>query len=417
MAETINFTQSRIAKLPAPDAGRDYYKDAKTAGLSLCVSATGVKTFELYKRMGGRPTRLKIGRFPEVTVEQARKDAARLSGQIAQGKDPAEDRRKARGETTVGELFALYLDGHAKPHKRTWKGDKAQYGRYLAGWKGRKLSRVRKADVAALHAKIGKDNGPYAANRLLALLSAMFNFAAGLGYDGGNPAQGVKKFKEQSRDRFLRADELRAFFAALDAEPDDTWRDFFVLALLTGARRANVLAMKWTDLELQRGLWRIPEAESKNKEPLLCVLAPAAVDILKRRFADSAAKDPADRSEYVFPSWGGTGHITEPKAAWKRIVKRAGIKDVRLHDLRRTLGSWQAATGASLSIIGRSLGHKNVATTAIYARLDLDPVRASVNTAAAAILAAANGQDADPEGDAPKQLPGPTDSKAINGEV
>ncbi|MCJ7545172.1 MAG: Arm DNA-binding domain-containing protein, partial [Phycisphaerae bacterium] len=132
MAEKINFTQAAIDRLPAPKQGRSYYRDAKTPGLCLCVWDTGVKSFELYKRMGGRPTRLKLGRFPGVTVEQARREVARLAGQIAQGKDPAEDRRKARGETTVGELFALFLEGHAKTHKRTWTEDQAQYDRYLA---------------------------------------------------------------------------------------------------------------------------------------------------------------------------------------------------------------------------------------------------------------------------------------------
>ncbi len=407
MAHKINFTQAAIDRLPAPATGRVYYADTKTPGLVLCVWDTGVKSFELYKRMGGRPTRLKIGRFPGVTVEQARKEVARMTGQLAQGDNPADARRKARGETALGELFALYLDGHAKPYKRTWKEDQAQYGRYLARWKARKLSEVRPADVTALHAKIGRENGHYAANRMLALLSAMFNHATRLGYTGGNPAKGVKHFKEQSRDRFLRADELRAFFDALgDEKTPPLWRDFFTVALLTGARRANVLSMKWADVNLMRGLWRIPEAESKNKEPLLCVLPPQAVEILQRRSDDNAALAPEDQSPYVFPGKGKTGHVTDPKKPWKDLLKRAGIKDLRLHDLRRTLGSWQAATGASLSIIGRSLGHKNVATTAVYARLDLDPVRASVNAAADAIMAAANGH-------APKKaLPAPKKVKA-----
>jgi len=223
----------------------------------------------------------------------------------------------------------------------------------------------------------GKRFGKYAAG-------AMFNFAAGLGYDRGNPAKGVKKFKEQSRDRFMRADEIKAFFASL-ADEVDPWPDLFTLALLTGARKSNVLAMKWADLELKRGLWKISEAESKNKEPLVCILHPTAAGILQRRAEANA--DKAKPSEYVFPSWGKAGHITETKTAWARIIKRAKIKNLRLHDLRRTLGSWQAATGASLSIIGRSLGHKNIATTAVYARLDLDPVRASVNMAGDRILA------------------------------
>lgn len=384
----LRLTDAVVSKLQ-PTEKRDYYRDSATPGFQLRVMPSGVKTFVYARRMGGRPVRWTLGQFPAVTAAMARREAVRLAGQVAFGQDPAKERRKLRQESTVGELFAHYLEAHAKPHKRTWQADQNQMDRYLVSWKVRKLSTIRKADVAALHAKIGRDNGPYAANRLLALLSAMFNHAAGVGYDGGNPAKGVKKFKEQSRDRFLHADEIKAFFASL-ADEIEPWPDLFTLALLTGARRSNVLAMKWADLELSRGLWRISEAESKNKEPLVCILHPTAVEILQRRAETNAAKDKP--GEYVFPSWGDTGHITETKTAWKRIIDRAMIKNLRLHDLRRTLGSWQAAAGASLSIIGRSLGHKSVQTTAVYARLDLDPVRASVNTAGDAIMAAGNGE-------------------------
>lgn len=421
MAVKINFTQTSLNRIPTPAHGRTYYSDAKTPGLFLAVWDTGIKSFELYKRMGGRPTRLKIGRFPEITVEQARREVARMTGRIALGKDPAEDRRKARGETTIGELFDLYLENHAKPHKRSWKEDQAQYDRYLATWQVRKLSQLHQADVAGLHAKIGRNNGHYAANRMLALLSAMFNHAVGLGYDGVNPAKGVKHFKEQSRDRFLRADELQAFFKALEAEQNEEsgelWRDFFTVALLTGARRANVMSMKWADLELTRGLWRIPEAQSKNKEPLICVLPPAAVEILQRRGDANAAHEAEKQSEYVFPGRGVTGHVMDPTKPWKRILERAGLKDLRVHDLRRTLGSWQAAMGASLPIIGRSLGHKNVATTAIYARLDIDPVRASVNIAAEAIMTAANGRKALPNPPVGKAKALPRKSKRTKAKV
>jgi len=393
MAEKLSFTQAAVERIRPPQEGRESYIDAKTPGLVLRVGASGSKVFHVFRRMAGRPTRVTIGAFPGVTVEQARKQAARMTGELAQGKDPAADRRKARGETTLSELFSLYLEGHAKAHKRTWHEDQAQYERYLAGWNARRLSQVRQADARQLHAKIGKDNGPYAANRMLALLSAMFNYAAGLGYEGPNPVRGVRRFKEQSRDRFLHADELRSFFKALAAdETEDAWRDFFTLALLTGARRGNILSMKWADLELTRGLWRIPEAQSKNKEALLCILPPAAVEIIQRRAAGNADQEADKQSSYVFPGRGRAGHIMDPTAPWKKILERAGIKNLRVHDLRRTLGSWQAAAGASLSIIGKALGHKNVATTAIYARLDLEPVRASVNTAVAAILAAGNGE-------------------------
>ncbi len=397
----LTFTQAAIAKLPKPQEGRAYYADAKTPGLYLAVWDTGVKTFELYKRMGGRPTRLKIGRFSEITVQQARDEVHRMTGQMAEGHNPADDRRKARGETTVGELFGMYMELHARPRKRTWQGDQAQFDRYLAPWKTHTLSSIKRADVASLHNKIGADH-PYSANRLLAMLSAMFNFASDQGYEGPNPAKGIKRFKEQSRTRFLRGDEIQRFFQALrHEETPELWRDFFALSLLTGARRGNMESMKWADLDLEHGEWRIPESESKNKEPLLVVLAPEAVEFLNCR--DDANKGQDKPSEYVFPSFGKTGHVTELKNAWKRIMALAEIKDCRAHDLRRTHGSWQAANGTSLAIIGKSLGHKNIATTQIYARLDLGPVKVSVHAAAAAMMAAAKGK--------PKQhkaLPAPT---------
>jgi len=129
--------------------------------------------------------------------------------------------------------------------------------------------------------------------------------------------------------------------------------------------------------------WLIPAAKAKSKEPIRVVLSPVALNILQTR-------KPASTSEWVFPGRGESGHLEEPKKAWKRILKRASITDLRLHDLRRTLGSWQAATGASLPIIGKSLGHSSLQATQIYARLDLDPVRASVNKATDAMLIAGN---------------------------
>ena len=394
MAPKINFTQAAIDRLTAPATGRSYYRDAKTAGLVLCVWDTGVKSFELYKRIGGRPTRLKIGRFPEVTVEQARKEVAKMTGTIAEGKDPGEARRKARGETTLGELFTMYLEG-VKDRKRTWKEDQAQYDRYLTVWQARKLSTIHKSDVATLHVKVGRDNGHYAANRMLALLSAMFNYAADLGYEGANPSRGVNRFEEQSRDRFLQDDEVSRFFKALwDEQTPELWRDFFTVALFTGARSGNVKSMKWVDLELTRGLWKVAEAQSKNKKAMLIILVPDVVEILKRRKAANDAQDVP--SEYVFPGRGELGHVFDGTKPWKDLLTRAKIKDLRMHDLRRSLGSWQAATGASLPIIGKTLGHKSLEATKIYARLDVESVRESVNTAVSAIMDAANGRKALP---------------------
>jgi integrase len=168
--------------------------------------------------------------------------------------------------------------------------------------------------------------------------------------------------------------------------------DFILLALLTGARRANLCAMRWREINLADSVWRIPD--TKNGTPQNVTLCPEAVEILK-------ARQEATPGGFVFPGPGASGHMVEPKNAVIRVMERAGIpygsndpNGVTLHDLRRTLGSWQARTGASLAIIGKSLNHKSQQATAIYARLDLDPVRASVNTATAAMMEAGGMKEA-----------------------
>lgn len=140
------------------------------------------------------------------------------------------------------------------------------------------------------------------------------------------------------------------------------------------------LAMRWDQINLEQGEWYIPN--TKNKTPQTIPLTEEAIVILQRR-------KQAVTSEYVFPSTGSTGHLMEPKLGWQRILARAEVANLRIHDLRRTLGSWQARTGASLAIIGKSLNHKSPQATAIYVRLDLDPVRASVEKATKAIFNAA----------------------------
>jgi integrase len=261
------------------------------------------------------------------------------------------------------------------------------------------------------------------------LLSSIFGWALSAGLWDANPAKGIRRNAERSRDRFLQADELPRFYAALAEEPNETIRDYFLMSLLTGARRANVLAMKWVEVDFKRAEWRIPR--TKNDDPHTIPLMPEALAILVQRQSDS-------ESVHVFPGPGKSGHLIEPKGGWRRIFdrdeltqlttlvhvagsrfaiaegenlgeslkrarreakrlrvdgSRARIKDVRIHDLPRTLGSWQARTGASLSIIGKSLSHKSVQTTAIYSRLDIDPVRESMERATSAMRIAAGGEE------------------------
>lgn len=378
----FNFTKAGLEALPIPPAGkRAYYYDTKMRGLGISITGNGVRSFIVYRWLNSKPERVTLGRFPDLSIEQARRKTEVINANIAQGENPNDQRRADRAEMTFGALFKEYIERHAKPHKRTWEEDQAQFTRHLTHWEHRKLSNIKKADIQKLHCEIGRDKGEYAANRVLALCSTVFNKAKEFGLcDKPNPTLDIKKFHEESRDRFLQANELPRFFKALSEEPNDIMRDYFILALLTGVRCSNLVAMKWEQLDLERREWRIPR--TKNEDPQIVTLTEEAAILLLQR------KETAT-SEFVFPGTGRTGHITEPKSGWRRIRERAGIANLRPHDLRRTLGSWQARTGASLAIIGKSLNHKSPQATAIYARLDLDPVRASVEKATKAMLEAA----------------------------
>lgn len=369
----LNFTKAALLKAPSAKKGsRDYYYDEREAGLILAVTGAGSKSFYLYKRIEGRPERLLLGKFPDMTVEQARKAAAKAKGGIASGANPQKEKRAIRDEMTFAALFGEYMDKYSKVHKKSWEYDEREVNKYLSHWFRRKISGIDRAEVERLHAKIGKENGLYQANRLLERVRSIFNKAIEWGWKGANPAIGIKKFREQSRDRFLQPDELPRFFEALANEPNDAARDFFMISLLTGARKSNTLAMMWKDINFQSATWRIEE--TKNADSLTVHLPQQAVELLIERKLKSDGP-------YVFEGTGKSGHLADPKKAWSRILKEAGIENLRIHDLRRTLGSYQAATGANGYIIGKSLGHRSQQSTAIYARLNLDPVRESVDKA------------------------------------
>ena len=289
--QRLAFTKTSVAKLSLPPAGRDrhYFKDTRTAGLVCCVTTSGARTFYLYKKVRGRPVRIRLGKFPETTVEQAGKMARKKIGDIENGIDPQADRRKARAESTLTDLYSHWIE-RAKARKRSWPEDERQYNKFLKPWRNRRLSAIERADVQALHSRVGRENGPYTANRLLALLSAMFGKAPDMGWNGANPCKGIERFPETERDRFLQAAELAPFFKALAGEQSEVMRDFFVLALFTGQRRRAVQAMAWADVNFDGPTWRVPESRSKNGEPIYVPLDEAALVILRRALSQKRGR-------------------------------------------------------------------------------------------------------------------------------
>jgi integrase len=280
-------------------------------------------------------------------------------------------------------MFERYYKEHALPYKKTAHEDLAKFNKYLAtreygvNLAKHRLAEITIGEVRTVFNGIGKKH-PITANRVLALVSSVFSKAIEDElFLGINPCSAVKRFKENERERYITPQEFPAFLEALALCPNETTRDYIWFSLLTGARRGNVLAMRWKDVSSTRREWGIPE--TKNGSSQRVQLVDAAIELLQRR-------ERTKTNDFVFPGDGKTGHLTEPKRTWKALTARAGLSDLRLHDLRRTFGAYQAATGANLSVIGRSLNHKSLVTTKRYARLWQEPVRDAANIAVSKML-------------------------------
>lgn len=372
----MKLTKKIVDAATHPAQGQTFLRDEALRGFALRITP-GSKTFILEREINGRVRRMTLGRYGPLTVEQARDLAKQKIGEIAKGTDPADDRQVRRKSATFGELEQLYLTRHAI-HKKSVSNDLILFKLHLAAWRSRKLNSITKADVCSRHAEMGSTGSTTNANRMVALVRCLFNCAIDWGlFTGVNPASRMKMFKEVSRDRFVTPDELPRLWTALQHEPNPFVRGAFFVGLLTGARRSEVLSMQWADLDLGQSLWRIPITKAGRPHYI-----PLPIPVI-----DELLKLPRlDGNPYVFCGRWGRSHLINVSKPWKRIRKEAGLEDVRIHDLRRTLGSWLVAAGASLPLIGKALNHSQAATTQIYARMQLDPVRLALDANATKML-------------------------------
>lgn len=376
---SINFKKDVLSNLQIL-AKRYAVSDSKVRSLRLVVYPSGIKTFILYRRVEGSPERIKIGRFPDLTVEQARNEAQRLTSLITLGQNPHKDRIAERRAITFRELYEKYYTLHATKFTKRPEANRKMMDCHVFPAFGKcKAKEITTAQIRNFHAKIGEKRAGSTANRLVTIISAAYNFGIRDSYiDCANPCVGLRKYKTVSRDRFLNFEELELFYAALEHE-EPLFKDFFRLLLYTGARKTNVLSMKWSDINFDFKRWRLAETQTKNKDVNIVLLSEPALQILKvRDTTNRALQTPA---LFVFPGTAADGYLKDPKKAFDRVRNRMNIHDIRMHDLRRTLGSYMAISGISLPIIGKALNHKSQVSTAIYARLSNDPVLEAVNMA------------------------------------
>jgi integrase len=379
-----------IVRALKPGTSREYYPVAGCQGLQLVVQPSGAKLWYLSLWLNGKSVRVPLGRHPDLSVRAARDAADRARTAAKAGEDPRAQTTATitrRGTPTVAEFWQLYLERHGRER---WKDDQAVRYRDLAfarHWQDLahlKLDAVTMDTVQRWYDRLARKSIS-TANKEFSTLRSMYNCARkwrnadGIPYASQNPADGklIDRKRIESRDRYLTQAELLRLRGVLAVHPEPMAEPFFLLALLTGARKGNLRTMRADQVDLGNAIWNIPAGSTKGRQgerrAYAVPMVPRAVKVFQERA--QAAGD-----GFMFPGAGGKASDSMDEW-WREIRVAAGIDDVTIHDLRRTVASWLAITGASEAIIAQLLGHKRQGVTAIYARLDVSAVRRALDKA------------------------------------
>jgi len=376
-SKKIALTEQRVADLMA--TGSTFYvNDAKMPGLSVRVTRAGVKSYVFTKKVKGNFWRITLGKTPGMTLTAARNAASAHHGDIAKGVDVAAAHRFAKAAASVKamtladayERFLTLKDRRpstVKDYKMLWR-------LHLPDNLRRKpLADITPFDIEKLKTELGKKT-PRTANKVIVLLSAIMSKS---GRWADNPARGVERFEEHVRTRRLNAEELARLWKVLGAAAGSQWADFFKVLIVTGARRGALCAMRWEDIDLDTGVWTVPATWSKNRHEMAVPLTAVAVGVLRGRQVGRT------RSPWVWRSAKARiGHVVNPEKPWRAFLRAADIDErVSLHDVRRTLGSNLAKSGAAAAIISKALGHVSAQSARAYVHLDVEPARTAIEKA------------------------------------
>jgi integrase len=335
-----------VRGLEAPASGNKVHYDGAVPGFGVRVTAAGAKAFVLnYRTNAGRERRYTIGSIGDWTMTAARQKAKELRRVIDEGGDPLADLEGQRQARTVADLCERSMKEHFSRKAPDYAADVQRMIRdyILPSLQHHKVTEVTFSDTSALHHKVSKTGGPYRANRTLAALRKMFSLSIKWGMRPNNPCAHVESNREEKRERFLSADELSQLMKVLSEFEDRATANAFMLLLLTGARKGEVLKAKWEQFDLVTGVWTKEASTTKQRKLHRVPLSPQAVELLRAM---------TRTSEYLFPGQGASRHRTDLHRAWDEIRRRAGLGDFRIHDLRHSYASILASRALSLPIIG-----------------------------------------------------------------
>ena len=351
--------------------------DASLPGFGVRAKTSGVKTFIVqYRNRSGRSRRLSLGVVGKVTLDQARKEAVKLMGQIAAGQDPVEERRVQRKSETVSQLADLYMRAHCAGRCKptTMAGHIWIVNRLIKPRLGsRKILDLRPADISKMHVELKET--PYNANRALGMLRAMLNCAERweLIPRGSNPASIIKPYPERKRGRFLSAEELQALFVSLDAAEAAGRIDIYEAAAIrlliyTGCRLSEITTLEWSSVDLPNARIIFEKHKTDKHGAKAIPLNGPALELLT-----SLSHEPDN--PYVIVGGVAGKHLINLQKPWRRVRKSAGLDGVRIHDLRHSFASFAVGAGVPLALIGALLGHRSVQTTARYAHIANGPLQ------------------------------------------
>ncbi|MEM9553714.1 MAG: site-specific integrase [Acidobacteriota bacterium] len=365
--------------------GGCYLWDTAMAGFGVRIYPTGRKSFVVSYWTRGRRRFYTLGPYGKLTLHQARGEALEVFLRVRRGEDPSADRRRTRAAPAVADLADRHIDEHAKIKNkaRSAKRDRRAWDRLVLPKLGqRKVKDITRADVARLMTEMA--DTPAMANKVLTLLSKAFNLAEVWGWrtEGTNPCRHVSRYKEESRDRYLSESELRRLGQVLEQAEHEWLACPYALAavrllILTGCRSAEILTLRWDDVDLERRCLHLPDSKTGKRTVLL---NEPAVGILEQL-------DPQDDNPHVIPGAKPGGHRSSLQKIWDRLRKAAEIEDVRVHDLRHTFASYGVNQGQNLVVVGRLLGHSKITTTQRYAHLADDPIRQATNAIGSGLAA------------------------------
>lgn len=389
--------------------GKEYVQwDGELTGFGVRVRATGAKSFVAVYRIGGRNSpqrRVTIGAVGKIEADKARDEARAIILQAELGQDRAAEKAKLRAEMNFDKVCDLYLkEGCETKKSSTIATDIGRIERHIKPLLGKKrIGEITRTDVekfmrdvangkTAADAKTKKrgraivEGGKGTATRTVGLLGGIMTFAVSRQLRADNPVRGVKRYADKKGETFLSATELAkvgAALTALEAEGANPAAIAIVrLLAFTGARKSEIAALRWSEVDLDRGYLRL--GDSKTGAKVIPIGAPAA-EVL-------AGVVTIERSDYVFPAATGDSHFQGVEKVWRKARAAAGFPSLRLHDLRHSFASVGLARGDALPVIGAILGHADVKTTSRYAHLADNPVRQAANAISKSVQAAFTGK-------------------------